>query len=78
MRCRPTFIALNHIVWYSRILSAHHVNTWTPLLILNLEGVKNMSKFVKLAVGALALLSLAAVGGIIHELMRDDGSGLPY
>jgi hypothetical protein len=73
----PTFIALNHIVWYSRILSAHHVNTWTP--ILNLEGVKNMSKFVKLAVGALAaLLSLAAVGGIIHELMRDDGSGLPY
>ncbi len=38
-----------------------------------------MSKFVKLAVGALAaLLSLAAVGGIIHELMRDDGSGLPY
>lgn len=72
----PTFIALNHIAWYNCILSAHHVNTWTP--ILNLEGVKNMSKFVKLAVGALALLSLAAVGGIIHELMRDDGSGLPY
>lgn len=31
-----------------------------------------MSKFAKLAVGALALLSLAAVGGIIHEMMRDD------
>jgi hypothetical protein len=28
--------------------------------------------------GALALLSLAAVGGIIHEMMRDDRLGLPY
>ena len=74
MRRMPTFIALNHIVWYSRILSAHHVNTWTP--ILNPEGVKNMSKFVKLAVGALALLSIAAVGGMIREIMRDDGP--PY
>ncbi|MCA9335466.1 MAG: hypothetical protein KDA17_01810 [Candidatus Saccharibacteria bacterium] len=55
-------------------MSAHHVNTWTP--VLNPEGVKNMSKFVKIAVGALALLSIAAVGGMIREIMRDDGP--PY
>ena len=65
-------IILHGIIVFCQYITSTHA----PLL--NLEGVKNMSKFAKLAVGALALLSLAAVGGIIHEMMRDDRLGLPY
>ena len=64
-------IILHGIIVFCQHITSTHGHHWTPLL--NPEGVKNMSKFVKIAVGALALLSIAAVGGMIREIMRDDG-----